>query len=193
MVRWILKWDLMARGDEEFIEFTRASSDRLQRVAYLLTGDRHAAEDAAQTALVRTYSAWSRVRNDEPYGYARRVLSNYVTDQWRRPIRENATETMPDVTAPRDVAEDVAKRRSLVAALSALSAKERAVIVLRHYLDLPEAEVASELGLSLGTVKSLNARGLAKLRVSLSGETGAAPPEESRRNGPRRTFARLWR
>ncbi|WP_306213981.1 SigE family RNA polymerase sigma factor [Actinoplanes sp. RD1] len=176
----------MARGDEEFVEFARASSERLQKAAYLLTGDRHAAEDAAQTALVRTYAAWSRVRNDEPYGYARRVLANYVTDQWRRPIRERATETMPDGAVPHDVAEDVAKRQSLIAALGALSAKERAVVVLRHYLDLPEAQVARELGLSLGTVKSLNARGLAKLRVTMSPEPPAEPARRTR-------IARLWR
>ncbi|GIF23282.1 RNA polymerase sigma-70 factor (sigma-E family) [Actinoplanes tereljensis] len=187
----------MARGDDEFVEFAQANSGRLQRAAYLLTGDRHAAEDAAQTALVRTYAAWSRIRNDEPYSYARRVLTNYVTDQWRRPIRENATEIMPETAEWRDVAEEVTKRRALIAALDSLSAKERAVIVLRHYMDLPEAEVARELGLSIGTVKSLNSRGLAKLRVSLASdadsEAANEPEQEPRGSRPSRTIARLWR
>ena len=82
----------MARGDEEFAEFVRASSARLTHAAYLLTGDRHQAEDAAQTAFTRTYAAWARVRHKDAYGYARTVLVNHVIDGWRRPIREYATD-----------------------------------------------------------------------------------------------------
>ncbi len=161
----------MARGDEEFVEFARASWRRLLHAAYLLTGDRHQAEDAAQTALVRTYATWSKVRNRDAYSYARTILANHVTDRWRRPIREYATEDMPDTPVHRDVADDVARRRWLTDALAGLNPKERAVIVLRHYFDVTEADVARELDMPLGTVKSLNARGLAKLRVSV------APPE----------------
>jgi RNA polymerase sigma-70 factor (sigma-E family) len=156
----------MARGDDEFVEFARASSARLQHVAFLLTGDRHDAEDAAQTALTRTYAAWQRVRERDAYAYARTVLANLVIDRWRRPIREYATDELPDRPAMHDVADEVTRRRWLIAALDALSPRERAVIVLRHYLDVAEADVARELNLSLGTVKSLNSRGLAKLRVS---------------------------
>jgi RNA polymerase sigma-70 factor (sigma-E family) len=156
----------MARGDDEFAEFARASSGRLQHVAYLLTGDRHDAEDAAQAALVKTYAAWGRVRRKDAYAYARAVLTNAVIDKWRRPIREYATEELPDRPVAGDVADDVTRRRWLIAALDALSPRERAVIVLRHYLDLAEADVARELDLSVGTVKSLNSRGLAKLRIT---------------------------
>jgi RNA polymerase sigma-70 factor (sigma-E family) len=156
----------MARGDDEFVEFARASSVRLQRAAYLLTGDRHQAEDAAQATLVKVYAAWGRVRRKDPYAYARTVLTNHVTDQWRRPIREYATEVMPERAGPRDLATDVARRRWLIAALAMLAPRERSVIVLRHFFDLAEAEVARELNLSLGTVKSLNSRGLAKLRIT---------------------------
>ncbi|MCA2215932.1 SigE family RNA polymerase sigma factor [Jidongwangia harbinensis] len=155
----------MARGDDEFVAFAQASSGRLQHAAYLLTGDRHDAEDAAQSALVRTYAAWSRVRRRDAYAYARTVLVNLVIDQWRRPVREYPTEDLPEQAAPRDLADDVARRRWLIEALDALSPRERAVIVMRHYLDLPEAEVAREMDLSVGTVKSLNSRGLAKLRL----------------------------
>src|ERR1051325_5751699 len=123
----------MARGDDEFAEFARAASGRLQHAAYLLTGNRHQAEDAAQAALVRTYAAWARVRRKDAYAYARTVLTNLVTDQWRRPLREYATEELPDRPRPDDVAEDVARREWLFGALAQLSAKERAVIVLRHY------------------------------------------------------------
>jgi RNA polymerase sigma-70 factor (sigma-E family) len=157
----------MPRGDDEFVEFARACSGRLQHAAYLLTGDRHRAEDAAQTVLVRTYAAWSRVRRDDAYAYARRILANLITDQWRRPIKEYPTEILPDQTGHQDLAEDVARRRSLIAALNLLTAKERAVIVMRHYLDLSEHDVARDLNISVGSVKSLNFRGLAKLRISL--------------------------
>ncbi len=86
----------MVRGDDEFVEFATASWGRLQHVAYLLTGDRHDAEDAAQTALVRTYAAWQRIRRRDPYAYARAVLTNQVTDRWRRPYREYAAEMLPE-------------------------------------------------------------------------------------------------
>jgi RNA polymerase sigma-70 factor (sigma-E family) len=157
----------MARGDEEFVEFATASSARLQSAAYLLTGDRHQAEEIAQATLVRVYAAWGRVRRRDPYAYARTVLANLVNDQWRRPMREYATEVMPDRETSGDLADEVAGRRWLIAALGALSPRERSVIVLRHLFDASEAEVARDLNMAVGTVKSLNSRGLAKLRVTV--------------------------
>jgi RNA polymerase sigma-70 factor (sigma-E family) len=174
----------MARGDEEFVEFATASSARLQHVAYLLTGNRHEAEDAVQSALVRTYAAWQRVRRRDAYAYARAVLANLVTDQWRRPVREYATEVLPEGPVPRDLADDVTRRRWLIGALDVLSVRERAVIVLRHYLDLSETDVAAELNLALGTVKSLNSRGLAKLRVAMDAVVPA--PRQNQESGVRR-------
>ncbi|GAA2615375.1 SigE family RNA polymerase sigma factor [Paractinoplanes durhamensis] len=164
----------MARGDEEFVEFAEASSARLQRAAYLLTGDPHQAEEAAQATLVRVYAAWGRIRHGDPYAYARTALANLVHDQWRRPMREYATEVMPEQQAPRDVADDVTRRRWLISALRRLSPQERTVIVLRHLFDASETDVARDLNLPLGTVKSLNSRALAKLRTShLDMELGA--------------------
>ena len=160
----------MARGDDEFAEFVRASSARLTHAAYLLTGDRHQAEDAAQTAFTRTYAAWSRVRHKDAYGYARTVLMNHVIDRWRRPIREYATEVMPEQQDRLDVDKAVTQRAWLTAVLKTLTARERAVVVLRHFFDLPEADVARELGVSLGTVKSTNSRALAKLRIEAGTE-----------------------
>src|ERR1700730_18618863 len=86
----------MARGDEEFTEFAQACSARLLHAAYLLTGDPHTAEDAAQAALVRTYAAWARVRRADAFAYARRVLVNHVTDRWRMRGREYATGDVPE-------------------------------------------------------------------------------------------------
>lgn len=160
----------MVRGDDEFADFVRASSARLTHAAYLLTGDRHQAEDAAQTAFTRTYAAWSRVRHKDAYGYARTVLMNHVIDGWRRPIREYATEAMPEQQDRLDVDQAVTQRAWLTAVLRTLTARERAVVVLRHFFDLPEADVARELGVSLGTVKSTNSRALAKLRVEANAD-----------------------
>ncbi|WP_326945593.1 MULTISPECIES: SigE family RNA polymerase sigma factor [unclassified Amycolatopsis] len=160
----------MARGDDEFADFVRASSARLTHAAFLLTGDRHQAEDAAQTAFTRTYAAWSRVRHKDAYGYARTVLMNHVIDGWRRPIREYATEEMPERPDRVDVDQAVTQREWLTAVLKTLTARERAVVVLRHFFDLPEADVARELGVSLGTVKSTNSRALAKLRIEAGTE-----------------------
>ncbi|WP_329070157.1 SigE family RNA polymerase sigma factor [Amycolatopsis sp. NBC_01480] len=155
----------MARSDDEFVEFVQAASARLTQAAYLITGDRHQAEDAAQTAFARTYAAWGRVRRKDAYAYARTVLVNHIIDGWRRPLKEYATEEVPERPGAQDVAQTVTQRAWLTAALGRLTARERAVVVLRHFFDLSEADVASELGVSVGTVKSTNSRALAKLRV----------------------------
>jgi RNA polymerase sigma-70 factor (sigma-E family) len=155
----------MARGDEEFVEFAQGSSAGLLRAAYLLTGDRHAAEEAVQATLVRTYAAWSRVRRDDAFAYARRVLVNYLTDKRRR-RREYAVANLPEQPDRVDVAEEVVLRRWLTVALARLTVRERAVIIMRYFFDLPEAAVAADLGISAGTVKSTSSRALAKLRVS---------------------------
>jgi RNA polymerase sigma-70 factor (sigma-E family) len=160
----------MARGDAEFVEFAKAASARLVHAAYLMTGNHHRAEDAAQTALVRTYASWSRIRDGDAYGYARTVLTNHLVDTWRRPIREYPTEELPEQRSG-DVADEVTTRRWLLGILGSLSPRERAIVVLRYYFDLPEAQVASELGVSVGTVKSTSSRALEKLRV-----TGAGTP-----------------
>jgi len=159
----------VARGDEEFTEFARASAAGLRHAAYLLTGDLHAAEDAVQTALVRTYAAWRRVRRDDAFTYARRVMVNYLIDKWRRRLKEYATDTLPELSYG-DIADEVALRHWLIGALSTLTLRERAVIVMRYLFDLPEAAVASELGITVGTVKSTSSRALAKMRVSAHGD-----------------------
>lgn len=156
----------MPRGDEEFVQFAQLSSARLVHAAFLLTGNRDDAEDLAQAALVRTYAAWPRVRRQDAHAYARTTLVNLVTDRWRRPIREYPTEVIPERSARTNLAEEVSDRRWLVDLLLSLAPQERAVVILRHYFDLSEAEVAMELRVSVGTIKSTNARALSKLRIS---------------------------
>ncbi|WP_033344278.1 SigE family RNA polymerase sigma factor [Catenuloplanes japonicus] len=155
----------MPRGDDEFVEFAQVAWKRLVHAAYLLTSDHHRAEDAAQTALARTYASWSRVRRQDAYAYTRRILVNHLTDGWRRPIREQPHSDVPDRPAPGDLADHITRRDWLVSALRTLAPRERAVVVLRYYFDLSEADVATELGISVGSVKSMGARGLARLRL----------------------------
>ncbi|HVK26299.1 MAG TPA: SigE family RNA polymerase sigma factor [Actinokineospora sp.] len=155
----------MARGDSEFVEFVQAASGRLLHAAYLLTSDRHQAEDVVQTALARSYAAWSRIRDRDPYAYTRKTMVNHVIDRWRRPIREHPADVVPEqaVAGGQGV---VVERDWLMELLDGLTPRERSVVVLRHYFDLPEADVASELRISVGTVKSTNSRALGKLRTT---------------------------
>ncbi|WP_091288454.1 SigE family RNA polymerase sigma factor [Amycolatopsis xylanica] len=161
----------MARSDDEFVEFMQACSARLLHAAYLLTGNRHAAEDAAQTALAKTYATWAKVRRKDAYAYTRTILVNHVIDKWRRPLREHPADEVPERAVGGDVDSAIVQREWLMEKLNELTARERAVVVLRHYFDLPEAEVARELKVSVGTVKSTNSRALAKLRISIDPAT----------------------
>jgi RNA polymerase sigma-70 factor (sigma-E family) len=154
--------------DEEFAEFVRSAGIRLFRVAYLLTGDRHRGEDLTQDALARTYGAWRRVRTEDAFAYARRVLVNLQNDWWRsHRWRESPVAQVDPVAGAPDPAVDVASRDEIVRALRLLTQRERAVVVLRYFADMSEAAVADELGVALGTVKSTASRALAKLRVTV--------------------------
>lgn len=154
---------------ESFDDFVRACSYRLYRVGCLLTGgDLAQAEDLVAEAFARVYLAWPRVRPGDAFGYTRRTMVNLHTDWWRglRRRRERLTGELPDVSDGMDHGGQIARRDSVVRSLRRLTRRERAVVVLRYFLDLTEQDTAAELGISLGTVKSTNARALAKLRVS---------------------------
>jgi len=156
-------------ADQEFDEFAAAAWPRLRRSAHLLTGDHHLAEDLAQIALVRTYAHWGRVRRADALAYARRVLVNANIDRLRRRRMlevgdgDHGTDLGQVAGRPDERADE---RDELVRLLRTLTDRERRVVVLRHYFDLSEREVAEELGIAPGTVKSTLARALAKLRVS---------------------------
>jgi RNA polymerase sigma-70 factor (sigma-E family) len=149
--------------DAEFSAFMAASAGALLRTAWFLVGDPHRAEELAQEALARTYAAWPRARRD-PLAYARRVLVNLRTDAWRRRRREVLTDptSFPERSATPPPADG---RDALVRALQVLSARQRRVVVLRYVLDMSEADVAAEMGISPGTVRSTASRALARLRV----------------------------
>jgi RNA polymerase sigma-70 factor (sigma-E family) len=162
-------------AEEQFRLFAVESTAALHRIAYLLCGDDHRAHDLTQIALERTYRHWSRVKDGNPFAYARRVLATARIDGWRRTRRE-ILQAPEDVfltqEAHRSPAVDsggqVAERERLVRALRRLGPGQRRVVVLRHLLDRSETDVAEELGVSVGNVKSQGARGLARLRALLS-------------------------
>ncbi len=151
---------------DDFAEFARATWPRLRHAAWLLTGHQQDAEDLASLALSRTYAVWRRIRRDDPYAYARRCLVNAQIDRVRRHRhREVLTDAPPERVSSPDL-DAAAQRRELAALLALLSERERRVVVLRYYLDASEAQVAAELGVSVGTVKSTASRALAKLRAA---------------------------
>ncbi|KOG40829.1 SigE family RNA polymerase sigma factor [Streptomyces resistomycificus] len=158
---------MQAEQEAQFHEFVSARWSRLVRTAFLLTGDAHHAEDLTQTALAKAYRSWRRVsRSDNPEAYVRRMLVSCNSDRFRkRRVAESLTAAPPEV-ARRDEAVSWADERSaLLGALAGLPPKQRAVIVMRYWEDLSEAEVAETLGCSPGTVKSQASKGLAKLRT----------------------------
>lgn len=149
-------------GRESFEEFVRVRSGALGRTAFLLTGNRHDAEDLLQSALSRAAVRWGRV--DDPEAYVRRALYTQAVSRWRA-LRRRPVETLgppPEGAAP---GADVDLRVVLHQALRRLTPRQRAVLVLRFYEDHSESATAELLGCSVGTVKSQTRHALARLRA----------------------------
>ncbi|MET7965025.1 SigE family RNA polymerase sigma factor [Micromonospora sp. NPDC005305] len=163
--------------EEEFRDFVAARSGALLRTAYLLAGDWATAEDLLQTALTKTYLAWKRLGGiDAIEPYARRVLVNTSTSWWRRRWHgERPTEVLPE-RAGVDEIEQQLDRDALWRHLQALPARQRAVLVLRFYEDMSEAQTAALLEISPGTVKSQTSRALNTLRRRLGSAAALALP-----------------
>ncbi|MCF6377630.1 SigE family RNA polymerase sigma factor [Nocardioides KLBMP 9356] len=155
---------------EGFAEFVVARQAALLRTAYLLTGHAHDAEDLVQATLVKIVPQWRRIA-DDPEPYVRRVLVNENISRWRRRRwREHPTDEVPEQLAhDPDVAELLAVR----AALATLPPRQRAVLVLRYYEGMSEADIAATLGIAPGTVKSQARDGLSRLREALPADGSA--------------------
>lgn len=168
----------MVKGDEaSFTAWAVARQHALMRTAFLLTGDWQRAEDLLQDALTKVALRWNRLENGAPEAYARTILARDNISWWRRRGREVVVEAPPEATAKNDTV--ASERRMLVtAALDLLTAKQRAILVLRFYEDQSVPQTAQALGISEGTVKSQTHAALARLRshapelAELLGEVG---------------------
>ncbi|MEV5607159.1 SigE family RNA polymerase sigma factor [Streptomyces sp. NPDC052225] len=152
-----------------FASYVRARQPVLLRTARSLTANPCDAEDLLQTALTKTYVAWDRIEDHRALdGYVRRALLNTRTSQWRkRKVDEFVCDELPEpanVLPAGDPAEQQALHDAMWRAIMKLPARQRAMVVLRYYEDLSEAQTAEVLGVSIGTVKSAVSRALGKLR-----------------------------
>ncbi len=155
----------------DFDRFVADSADTLLRTAYLIAWDLGEAEDLVQETLFEVARRWPRVRRMErPVAYARRILVNRALGgagrraQRRRELVESPSAERADESSAQGAIDE---RDELLLALAQLPPRMRTVLVLRYFLDLPEAEVAAAMKCSLGTVKSTASRGLARLELAL--------------------------
>jgi RNA polymerase sigma-70 factor (sigma-E family) len=166
------------RETATFDEFVAARSRALLRTAYLLTHDHALAEDLLQTSLTKAWFAWKRI-DGEPEPYVRKILVNTYASWWRRKWNgEQPTDTLPERGAEAEES-STGERTDLWTAMERLPRRMRAVIVLRYFEDLTEAQTADLLGCSVGTVKSQTSKALAKLRIdpALAEATDTSPVE----------------
>jgi RNA polymerase sigma-70 factor (sigma-E family) len=168
--------------DAEFAAYMTARQPSLLRTAYLLTGERQSAEDLVQTAFAKLYLSWDRVQRRELVdGYVRRILVNEHSSLWRRAWkrREVSSDRLPDRPGAPD-RPDEGEGAALWRFVQTLPRRQRAVIVLRYYEELSEAETAEALGISVGTVKSQASRALAALRSRVHDDPALSAREEER-------------
>jgi RNA polymerase sigma-70 factor (sigma-E family) len=156
-----------AQLDAEFRDFMHARWPVMVRLAYGLTADQGHAEDVAQTAFARAYASWPRVRRSgNPEAYVRRIVINENRNRFRKHrVTERLTDSPPE-HGTADATRESDERSALIAALQRLGPRQRAVIVLRYWMDMTESEAAAALDCSVGTVKSQASRALATLRQS---------------------------
>jgi RNA polymerase sigma-70 factor (sigma-E family) len=158
----------MREDTAAFDAFVRARLPHLLRFGRALTGSEHAAADLVQDALEKTLMRWSKVTSDDPEGYVRRAMVNRSVSVWRKLRREHLTDELPQRSH-----HDPERDDTLFDALRRLPPRQRAVIALRYYEDLTEAQAAAVLGCSVGTVKSQASAAMARLRTLLDDTTEA--------------------
>jgi RNA polymerase sigma-70 factor (sigma-E family) len=154
--------------DDDFASYYNARAEHMRTTAYLLCGDWHLAQDLVQLTFTKLYRVWRRIERHQTLDqYARRVLLRAFLDERRRPWRREVPTEVIDPPLPAAPVGSPDDRIVLKAALGHLPPRQRAVIVLRFWADLPVDEVAAVLGCSIGTVKSQTSDGLANLRRAL--------------------------
>ena len=174
-----------ATGKPEFEAFVRAATDPLFRSGLLMTNDVAETEDLLQETFLRVARHWRRVRSMEyPLAYARRILVNLVLDGARNRRRHEAAGTLEDAPPVADqsslrMISGIDDRSEFRWALATLPARQRAVLILRYWDDLPEHEVAEILRCPVGTVKSNASRGVTELRRILGQPAPVVPARPS--------------
>lgn len=160
--------------DASFTTAVGEALPRLQRIARLLVGSADAADDLVAEAIARTLPKWRAGSIVDPAAYLRMVLMNLARRRWRRRRlalrRDHAS--LDWIQSPADGEAVNAERDRTLRVLLRLPARRRAVVVLRYYDDLPEAEIARVLGINLGTVKSTLSRALEQLRAEFGSLDG---------------------
>ncbi|PSL01600.1 RNA polymerase sigma-70 factor (sigma-E family) [Haloactinopolyspora alba] len=172
-----------SESEEQFRQFVEGRSLALRRFAYVISGDMYNAEDLVQGALAKLVKKWRKI--DDPERYVRRIIYNDQASRWRRRgvVREDPAGHVPERQSA-DPAGDVQRRLDVQRALWLLAPRQRAVLVLRFYEDLPEREVAVVMDCSVGTVRSQTSRALGRLRQlapELNGENSSLPVEKGTR------------
>ncbi len=163
---------MRAEHEQEFTAFVAAVSGRLVHAGDLLTGSRARGEDLVQHGLAMAYSRWTSIRLGNPEAYVRTTMLNRYLDWWRRlrwrelPLSGDEDDDLAGHRRAADPADQIARRDAVQRALAQLTTRERAVIVMRYWLDLSEVQIAQELRIAPGTVKSTAARALTRLRAS---------------------------
>src|SRR6478735_121346 len=160
---------MIAAHDAAFSAYFADRRDHVRRIAYLMCGDWHKADDLAQTAFVKLYGAWERIRDPGAMdAYVRSCLVRATVDESRRPWRrERVVDILPEnPSVEADLAALVTDREVFRRALTEVPSGQRAILVLRYYEGLDVAGTAAAMGCSEGNVKSQTARGLAALRAA---------------------------
>lgn len=168
---------MRAEDEAEFATFVAGVSTRVLRTAYAVCGDRQMAEDAVQSALVSAYRSWGRVRDaSSSEAYLRKMVLNELLG-WRRRKSWGVESPLGRMTEPSQASHEneVVEHQLVWSVVSNLPPRQRAVIALRYYEGLSEAEIAETLGVRAGTVKSHAAAAMARLRALLADSDATAP------------------
>jgi RNA polymerase sigma-70 factor (sigma-E family) len=170
-------------ADADFATFVRTHSTALLRAAVLLTGDRVDAEELVQDTMVRLFPKWRQVQAaDVPLAYVRRSLTNnFLNGRRRRSAQDLLLAEPPERGYEPGFDQQLSDRDLVRDLLDGLSAKQRAILVLRYYEDLDDIEIASMVGCRRGTVRSIISRSLSQLRTET--ERRAAGQQARQTNG----------
>ncbi len=163
---------MRAQVDPEFASYVAARQHQFLRVAFLVCGDRRLAEDLLQEAFVKLALRWDKIRAENPDGFVRTVLYRDAVSAWRHRRREVLVDVVPEHRRRGEEPDRSTMRIDLLGALDTLTAKQRAVVVLRYFEDRSVAEAADALGVSEGTVKSQTYAALDRLRAVIPGYVG---------------------